>query len=211
MFERRLHYLLDQRHCPSEDAVLREHAEVCHRCSRLLLAQEQLFAVLESSRPPGLEPDFSEYVVSVARRLARERRSRQRRTGGLAAALAAAALAVALAVVIRPAARPPQPAPRGGVVAPPTATTAHDVGRSPALWPDLSLSLAYPRRLADGDSSAEIAQRMRQWYRQSADRGLEPVNRLTGDLRPIATTVNAAFDTILDVVRSDPADPPPSG
>ena len=209
-FEQRLHYLLDQRCSPGEDMVLRRHAEVCERCSRLLVAQERLFAGLESSRPKTLEWDVADYVVRTAQRLALQRQHRKRRAWGLAACAAAVGLAAVLAVVMWPAVpRTPRAIPEQLVAVPPSPVIERPA-RSATPWPALSVPFAYTGRFTDGESSTELTQRMRQLYRDSTDRGLEPVNRLTGDLRPLASTVNAAFDTIVDVVRSDEPDLAPS-
>ena len=209
-FEQRLHYLLDQRCRPTDDAALCRHAEDCERCSRLLVAQERLFAGLGSSRPKTPDWDVADYVVRTAQRLAIQRQRRRRHALGLAALSAAVGLAATLALLVRPADKPPQRVISGALVAVPSRAEIERSPLSAAPWPALSVPLAYTGRLTDGDSSAELTQRVRQWYRNSTDRGLEPVNRLTGDLRPLATTVNAAFDTIVDVVRSDEPDQPPS-
>ncbi|MCA9186436.1 MAG: hypothetical protein R3E01_04510 [Pirellulaceae bacterium] len=47
-FERRLHWLLDERLHPENDSELLSHVLVCARCDEMLLAQRRLFSGLES-------------------------------------------------------------------------------------------------------------------------------------------------------------------
>lgn len=205
-FEQRLHHLLDQRRAPAEDVALRRHAAVCPRCSRLLVAQERLFAGLEDSRPPLPGRNLVDHVVCAAQRLAVQHQRRRRRARRLAALSAAIGAAAVWFLAVRLSGPSPRPLAPQQLVVRPAPPAPEAVSRPAQPWPVLSLPLAYSGQITGGDSSAEITQRMKQWYRSSADRGLEPVSRLTGDLRPLATTVNAAFDTIVDVVRSDEPD-----
>jgi hypothetical protein len=65
-FEERMHYLLDERRAPQDDAQLQSHAQSCAACRQLLFDQEALFRGISSFRTPSLPRGFSTRVVSQA-------------------------------------------------------------------------------------------------------------------------------------------------
>ena len=132
-FEQRLHYLLRQAvSSVKQRGALRRHAEDCQHCSRLLVAQERLFAGLESSRPKAPDWDVADYVVRTAQRLAIQRQRRGRHGLGMAALSAAVGLAATLALLVQPADTPPQRVSSGALAAVPSRP---EIERSPRYVP----------------------------------------------------------------------------
>jgi hypothetical protein len=209
MFDRRLQQILDRRQRPDDDAALQAHALVCDRCDRVFRSQRRLFAGLEASRPIGPRPSVAPAVVGhfvVARHQQRFRQF----LNALAFTIPMAAVVLIAVVPVfwhrtgggtqSPVSSVPIGA-EAGAVAPSVAA----VRQPPAAWPFNALTGAYAARFASSDPADGLQHTVRRWYRElDPERGLESVQELTGGLKPIATTVNAAIGTIWKTIPKAP-------
>jgi hypothetical protein len=90
-FEDRLNRLLDHRLSPDDDLQLADHAQQCDACTRMLLAQQRLFAGLRESRlaPPV---ELADRVLSTRHLETQARRGWWKGAGILAMMATAASL-----------------------------------------------------------------------------------------------------------------------
>jgi predicted anti-sigma-YlaC factor YlaD len=175
LVEERIQGLLDDLLDPSFDSVLIEHASTCASCRDLLEAQGKLFDGLQTSALPPLSADFSQRVVGVV--VMQRRRQRITPAVAVLAIIATMLLVVALG-------------PRSG----------RKVKRPKMASADITQS--YQGSLAglsvDFDSR-EVGIAVQRFVAQLASgrgSGFYQVDQLTGTIRPLASTLNVAFDAI---------------
>lgn len=172
--EERIHGLLDDLLDPSFDPVLIEHESTCARCRDLLEAHGKLFDGLQISALPPLSADFSQRVVGLVV---------QRRRRRIAPAVAVLTIIATTLFVVALGPR------SGRTVDGPRLASAN-------------ITHSYQNSLAglsvDFDSR-EVGIAVQRFVVQLASgrgSGFYQVDQLTGTIRPLASTLNVAFDAI---------------
>lgn len=177
--ERRIQELLDDRLDPSFDSELAEHAATCADCGDLLDAHQRLFDGLPLSAVPSLPPDFSQRVVNSVT-------TGRRRQSLLAPAAAFLAIIATLLLVV---ALGPRPRTQIG-----PADDAHAIASASLTEPSGESGIG----LTDFDSREvrlAIELLVAQLTGPEAARFYH-VDPLAGTIRPLASTLNVAFDAI---------------
>jgi len=179
--ERRLQELLDDRRNPSCDSELIEHASSCAECRDLLETQGMLFEGLPYLPVPPLSPDFSRRVVET---VVTRRQPSPRRLAAVAGCLATIAALLLVVAMGPPRSRSGEPADDARVIA--SATADHQM-----VGGLMGLSMA------DFDSR-EVRLAIEQFMAQLTADGARfyQVDQLAGTIRPLASTLNVAFDAI---------------
>ena len=201
-FARRLNLVLDERQRPDDDDMLQAHASDCSDCQQLLLGQSRLMELL-GREVASLPSDFSRRTVAAA---SVPSRVSARTTRILAAVLATAAT---LLIVASPVARRLSRGPISLEQRPsvPTIRTKGDHSRRraiptiAALQPELrKIDRKVPAAPAVVRSEPEEFRRLiRDFWRnlpEVPDSQLEPIDRLAGGFRPLASTLGAALDAL---------------
>jgi len=186
--EVRIHELLDDRVDPWSDVELAEHADECPECRDLLAAHRKLADGLLLLDVPSLTPDFSQRVVGTV--VLRRNPGRRFAPVGVFLALVATLLIV---VSIGPRHR------LGSVHNENTVANA-------SLGPTYGGTFI---SMADIDSP-EFRLLFKQFFEQWTNgdgTGFYQVDQLAGTIRPLASTLNVAFDAIR---RSIPGQRPPT-
>ena len=180
-FGQRMQELLDCRQRPEIDDELLEHATCCPECCGLLRGQQFLFSGLPDLDPPCLRIDFAEQTV----RAAITRRRMRRFVPLLATATIAAS--VALLVAIRPGTTPSdQPA-----------VASSDVKSDSPKGPTTGVKQSQ-LQAADSRINPEPYRELIQGLFTQMNRipQLEPVDQITGSIRPLTSTFNTAIDIL---------------
>ena len=177
-FEKHLQQLLDERIAPETDEQLAAHAESCPACRAVLEIQKRIMEVM--SEPVAVRP-ADELSHAVLDRFTAHRKRARRRLATLALATAAALLIAVLPFVgdspdLAQKNSKPNPKVVGLAIAPQPAS-------SPWNEQDAEELRLLIRRVFD-----EISEHRRE--------ALEPVDRIASGLRPLTTTLNAAFAAI---------------
>ncbi len=237
-FEARLHELLDRRSRPERDDVLRAHALSCPECQQVLEAQELLFDGLEFFECPEPSPDFAGRVLSqyqppqpVTNRI---------RTAVIAVGAVAAALLLLVIPMLRGGGGQfDNGASNSSLVTTNSVNTRDD---QPTIKPnaienipspsnpvgliaDESLARTSPFVDAqdeipadDNILSSEYRELIAVWTEQlnliPSDQQMEPVDQISGGLRPIATSFSVAINLLrrtLPVGKEQPPQKPQAG
>ncbi len=172
--EPRIQTLLDHRQDPSSDPALNEHAVVCPACRELIEVQSRLFEGLGALAVPVLPPDFSRRVLAVYE----TRPSPAQRFAPALAALAVAAV-LFLAFLAWPLRGP-------GDQQANLANSESRVGRATGTYSLSDLEPEQVRLVIE-----QLVTRL-----TSDEQALRHVDQLAGTIRPLATTLNVAFDAI---------------
>ncbi len=192
-FETRLQSLLDDRQPPERDASLQAHAAWCERCGQLLRTQEGLMRALRSV-PVHPSEDFSRRVIAEAKV---GRASANQRPWALVPAALVALAASWLIFMSGPTAQNTSSTP---ISAEPRVAEQIRPSNSGSELPQLVLSegaLSQEEQLDEslvalGSAVQEIFNR----FSEAPFDELQSVDRITGGFRPIATTLNVAFDAL---------------
>ena len=180
--EKRIQELLDDRLDPSFDSELIEHASMCAACRAVLEAEGKLFDGLQFMTIPSLSVDFSQRVVATF--VTQRRRPAQR----LAPAAVVLAIVATLLLVV---AYGPQQRNSIGPADDTRAITSAAVNHL-HQGPPTALSVG-------GFSSQEVRMAIEHFVVQlTGGRGSRfyQVDQLAGTIRPLASTLNVAFDAI---------------
>lgn len=180
--EERIQELLDERLDPASDPALIEHASACPRCGALLEAQSKLFEGLAFLATPSLPADFSSRVIRTV--------ARQPRQTTLRRAQAAAFLAIVATLFLVVALGPQQPTKIGPADDPRAVASAAVDHRIDGTVMGISIS--------DFDSQ-EVRLAIEHWMAQLAvaeHARFYRVDEIAGTIRPLASTLNVAFDAI---------------
>ncbi|MDP6468557.1 MAG: zf-HC2 domain-containing protein [Pirellulaceae bacterium] len=177
--EKRIQELLDDRLDPSFDYELIEHVSICVACRDLLEGQGKLFDGLHFLTIPAMSTDFSRRVVGT---VVMQRRRPAQRLAPVAAVLAIIATLL-LVVALGPHQRKS--------IGPADGVASVSVNHSRQGRP-MGLSVV------DFDSR-EVRMAIEQFVAQltsgSGSRFYQ-VDQLAGTIRPLASTLNVAFDAI---------------
>lgn len=185
-FAERLDDVLDQRCDPTADPALRKHAQACPGCREELTATARLLTGLEVWEAPATSPDFAQRVVAQV--LAVEHPRPWYRAAWCGWVVAAAAL---LLVALLPAywlASQNQKHTAAVTTNPPNAQLAfaHSDSNTPPFDP-----------LSNNSLWSHYGTSIWQLYPESArERHRQQVSEIADDLRPIATSFNAAVSAI---------------
>lgn len=213
-FQARWQLLLDQRQVPEQDLELLQHADVCSECGEVLQVQAVLFAHLPRlERRPAV---LAETVTSKQRRLP---------SGWGVGWGVSLALAGALLVMVVPIARVAwstrgvkavvQPSSAGGWNAQRPAwisQVARPVGVSggATMLALRTNSAADPGTLsaADRESLRKTLEEMAARIQDVPAENIEPLGDITGGLKPLATTLGAAWDALLNSLPMEKGNEP---
>lgn len=218
-FQRRLNRLLDERQRPEDDAALQAHSMACPGCRDSMAGQGRLRELMAQGIAP-LSTNFTRRIVS---RSMREPRL-GRRKKWIAAAIFATAATLVIAVL--PLARRPT-FPTAFRVARFTSETpgTHSAARRPrtgsgtiAVWQPQSqraVIISQPTLSADNTAESEdFRQLIRVLLANLPDvpnAQLEPIDRIAGGFKPLASTLSAALGAIRRTIpvgrEPDPGEP----
>lgn len=177
-FEREMQRVLDERGLPAEDPQLAEHAQGCERCAVLLRGQERLFQGLAmATGSPQLAAIPTEAVLAIP--VAEVPHAGSVRRRWLALAVTAAVLFTCALWGWRPAADSDSPA-----------MDSRAMSASPGIAAMGVIEV--PRA-----SAADYGWLEDLFEQIAVGAELESVDQIAGGLRPLATTLNVAFDTLL--------------
>ncbi len=191
--EQRIQGLLDDHLDPSFDSELIEHASTCEACGDLLQVQGQLFNGLQTLPVPALSAGFSHRVVGL---VVMQRRRSVHRTATAVAALATIATLL-LVVVLGPMNGQKDPMRKIASTVPSRTTHASLMQLPVGGFDSRDVRLAVEQFVASLTSGKRS--------------GFYHVEQLAGTIRPLASTLNVAFDAIRRSIprRRDTPQPDP--
>ena len=214
-FEGRLQSVMDRRSAPEKDLALRDHGAVCESCGSLLAGASQLLAGIERSKVAhrmALATDFSAQAVTQA---SSARRQPKRPWVLLAVAvvgLAASWLLLLLPVPWQQLDPPPPTIVATDPVPIEHPTLAVSVADSPTVEKFSRHNLGQPA--VDGAGKTMTAEDYGQippeWILAFQRVRLESVDQIAVGFRPLASTLNVAFDALRRTWRGSQGGPPPS-
>jgi hypothetical protein len=216
-FSRRLNLLLDQRRPAEHDDALQLHAADCPDCQQLLTGQARLLEMVRYEITP-LPDDFGRRLVALhtaasdtaasdtdtaasntATLQVRPQRLPSRKAQIIAAIVATAATLLIVAAPIANRFSNRQVSSRQGVKiadrsrqAPP-ATIAN---MNPGVSQSTSGTTELPSPAAEPEELRRMIHDLWRNLPQVPEEQLEPIDRLAGGFRPLASTLGAAFDAI---------------
>lgn len=187
-FENRLNDLLDERLPVGEDGALRAHAARCGNCREIWLAQQQVVAYFQQSRPTVRREWSRQNQVVCVQPSARNARWRFDFRW-----LAVAGVGIAAAIVLM--FSPAWPGNRAPEQAQPVAENA-----PPPVVPANDLAVAVASQNATNGSGMRLEQLFawQQWAEHWPDsiEQMEQVEEMSPGLRPLRSSFSVAFHTL---------------